>query len=73
MKAQIVKPWEHITIKLKISAGWRYRWALGYWLIRAGSALIAHRVEFSVEGSDEPPALATDPRPGLERLRELDR
>lgn len=47
-----VKPWELVTIRLRMAAGWRYRWALGFWLIKAGAKCIAHKVEISVEGTD---------------------
>lgn len=67
-RTMIVKPWDHITIELRMMAGWRYRWSLGFWLIRMGSRLIAHRVTCSVKGADDvepPPASAGS---GLERL-----
>jgi hypothetical protein len=44
----IVAPWQLVTIRLRMAKGWRFRWTLGYWLIKAGSHLIAHRVEISV-------------------------
>jgi hypothetical protein len=49
----IVKPWDLVTVRLRMPSGWRFRWSLGFWLIKAGSRLLAHKVEISVEGSDE--------------------
>lgn len=48
----IVKPWQLVTIRMRMAAGWRFRWSLGFRLIQLGSRLIAHKVEISVEGQD---------------------
>jgi hypothetical protein len=49
----VVSPREFITVKLRLPAHWRFRWWLGFWLIKIGSHLIAHRVTVSVDGSDD--------------------
>lgn len=55
----VVNPWQLVTVKLRCSPGWRYRWSLGFWLIKLGSHCISNSVEISVEGSEprgiEPP------------------
>jgi len=48
----IVRPWQFVTIRMRMAHGWRFRWSLGFWLIKAGSHLLANKVEISISGSD---------------------
>jgi hypothetical protein len=67
------KPWEILVIRLRMAKGWRYRFSIGFWLIRAGAALVSSRVTISVTGinpGDSEPNVESSGQ-GLEKLRKI--
>jgi hypothetical protein len=66
-----LKPWQMIVIRLRIAKGWRYRFSVGFWLMRLGCSLVSSRVTVSVTGidpGDSEPNVETS-ESGLEKLR----
>jgi hypothetical protein len=53
MKPVVLKPWEHITVEMRCHSAWRFRWSLGFWLMKLGAHCISSKVTVSVSGAND--------------------